>query len=57
MRRGGSEGERKTYAHETLEGAGLSARLPPFEALKPIIAPKMEEVEGEELERGVRREC
>ena len=57
MRRGGSEGERKTYAHETLEGAGLSARLPPFETLKPIIAPKMEEVEGEELERGVRREC
>ena len=35
-----------------LEGAGLSARLPPLETLKPIIAPKMEEVEDEELEQG-----
>lgn len=42
----------KTCAHETLEGAGLPARLVPFETLELVVAPKMEQVEAEKLAGG-----
>lgn len=56
-RRGGKgrQGRRRaTYAHETLEGPGLSAGLVPFETLEPVVAPEVGEVEGKELFGGER---
>lgn len=47
--KGNGRRQRATYAHETLEGAGLPAGGVPFETVEPVVAPEVGEVEGEEL--------